>query len=420
MSERFRLAITTALLVLTASAACGRAGGEPTPLPVAAPDEVVRPVAPPPTCASPVAPAPSETTEELVRSAPPKALLVELVRRGLKVEANSQAAGSLAQRLLAAHDRQLARRALPDVAGVLRLTRDHGGAAPRSTSLTFELRSVETKSLVRALAEKGIYLPDDRIDLYEMEAKRAGQRKNAATVVALVLRRNLRRQDSGWRLRTTPYVHDGRRLCPGERFRDQPVGAFCSGVLVGDDIVATAAHCIVDFGDAMDDLAFVLDFAMLSESEARTEFADTQVFFAERRIDWSIGYAQDWALIRLRGPTGRPHAHVRTSGAAELHDDLYVVGHPQGLPAKFADGAQLVDDSDPELIVANLDTYGGNSGSPVFGPTDEIEGLLIRGANDFDWDEDLRCYRSAECPTTGCRGEVVTRASNFIGSLPGA
>ena len=36
------------------------------------------------------------------------------------------------------------------------------------------------------------------------------------------------------------------------------------------------------------------------------------------------------------------------------------------------------------FFVANLDTYGGNSGSPVFNSdTHEVEGILVRGEADF-------------------------------------
>ncbi len=44
--------------------------------------------------------------------------------------------------------------------------------------------------------------------------------------------------------------------------------------------------------------------------------------------------------------------------------------------------------------MANLDTYGGNSGSPVFNEVSNV------------------------CPTTGCRGEDVTRTTEFADSVP--
>ncbi|WP_420540401.1 S46 family peptidase (plasmid) [Paenibacillus polymyxa] len=46
----------------------------------------------------------------------------------------------------------------------------------------------------------------------------------------------------------------------------------------------------------------------------------------------------------------------------------------------FAVGAAVRDNPPNAFFVANLDTYGGNSGSPVFNSdTHEVEGILVRG-----------------------------------------
>ena len=46
-------------------------------------------------------------------------------------------------------------------------------------------------------------------------------------------------------------------------------------------------------------------------------------------------------------------------------------------------------------FITNTDTYGGNSGSPVFNEeTGLVEGMLIQGANDFLETQD-GCMRSA-------------------------
>ena len=69
------------------------------------------------------------------------------------------------------------------------------------------------------------------------------------------------------------------------------------------------------------------------------------------------------------------------------------------------------------FFVANLDTYGGNSGSPVFNAASyKVEGILVRGENDFVTNG--TCYVSLVCPTTGCRGEDVTRATVWAAKLP--
>jgi hypothetical protein len=63
---------------------------------------------------------------------------------------------------------------------------------------------------------------------------------------------------------------------------------------------------------------------------------------------------------------------------------------------------------------ANLDTYGGNSGSAVFDAnTGVVEGILVRGENDFVTRGS--CRATNYCPANGCRGEDVTHITNVQG-----
>ncbi len=93
---------------------------------------------------------------------------------------------------------------------------------------------------------------------------------------------------------------------------------------------------------------------------------------------------------------------------------VFVLGHPSGLPTKFADGANVRDNSLAPSFLANLDTYGGNSGSPVFNAqTREVEGILARGEADFVIRK--KCRASLVCPRSSneCAGEVVVRTAEF-------
>ena len=132
----------------------------------------------------------------------------------------------------------------------------------------------------------------------------------------------------------------------------------------------------------------------------------------------------DWAVVRLdRAVTGRAPLAIRRSGSVALNDSLYVVGHPSGLPVKLAGGASVRNNSPATYFEANLDTYGGNSGSPVFNAvTGEVEGILVRGNTDYVLNSSLGCYTSNVCPDTGCPGglgwEDVTRTSRFSSLVP--
>ena len=76
------------------------------------------------------------------------------------------------------------------------------------------------------------------------------------------------------------------------------------------------------------------------------------------------------------------------------------MGHPSGLPLKYADGARVFE-TENDYFSTNLDTFGGNSGSPVFNAdTLEVEGILVRGDTDYVMDFESngeRCMKVNIC-----------------------
>ena len=52
---------------------------------------------------------------------------------------------------------------------------------------------------------------------------------------------------------------------------------------------------------------------------------------------------------------------IRRTGTIPDNQAVHVIGHPVGLPMKFAAGATVRNNLPTAFFVANLDTYGGNS-----------------------------------------------------------
>ena len=95
-----------------------------------------------------------------------------------------------------------------------------------------------------------------------------------------------------------------------------------------------------------------------------------------------------------------------------------VIGHPSGLPTKVAEGAS-VRSVDTAFFTANLDTYGGNSGSAVFNSlSGEVEGILVRGETDYVFDNERSCHSSYHCGDDECSGEDVVKISEVLKHLP--
>jgi hypothetical protein len=306
---------------------------------------------------------------------------------------------------------------LPMAALLQELRNRESRDANPAARLSEDLREFGDASIVEALrgSQKLIYGIDDRTEVFQLSP--GPDLDDADSVVALFQAAAL--SDNGDGTSTVSTVNFGRQhdLCPGERFREQPTAAFCSGFLVAPDIVATAGHCVN--ADTVGDVRFVFGFRMRDAETAQTLIGNGEIYRAVAVIGHQlVGNGADWALVRLDRPVANHRiARLRRSGRIGDTQAVHVIGHPAGLPTKFAGGA-LVRDNGPEAyFIANLDSYGGNSGSPVFNSeTHEVEGILVRGETDFV--RQGTCQVSLVCPTTGCRGEDCTRATEFAHLVP--
>ena len=207
-------------------------------------------------------------------------------------------------------------------------------------------------------------------------------------------------------------ITKGAPMCEGQRFSDQPAPGFCTGFLVGDQILLTAGHCVPDQA-ACEHTAFVFSFQVDENNEVRPIEA-TQVFGCDQVLDFKIDPEDhvDYAIIRLDRPTGLPYVSVPQVDNLDLGSGLAVIGHPNGLPQKLAAFGQVLENDPPApYFIASLDTFGGNSGSPVIlSENDRVVGMLISGEQDYELTAD-GCYAVKVCQQDGsnCSGEAVMR-----------
>lgn len=207
-------------------------------------------------------------------------------------------------------------------------------------------------------------------------------------------------------------------LCKSERFVEQINPARCSGFLVAEDLLVTAGHCVTGPSDC-ERYAWVFDFS----DDTKKVDKDKSVFNCKEIVsrELSSSTKMDYALIRLdRKVTDRKALKFRTKGEISDNAPLVVIGHPSGLPVKVADGANVRSVDNDVFFVANLDTFGGNSGSPVFdSATGIVEGILVRGENDYITvtENGVSCRKVFTCADDECRGEDVTRITH-VKDLP--
>jgi V8-like Glu-specific endopeptidase len=225
-----------------------------------------------------------------------------------------------------------------------------------------------------------VYGADNRREVFGLRGAKASA---ANATVGLVGASGITDNRNGTsRLSTTPLSAD-LNLCPGQRFFSQPTAPFCSGVLVAPDIVATAGHCVS--AGSLAGTRFVFGFRLVNATTARTTIPNADIYRGVQLLaDQETSSGADFALVRLdRRVSGRAPQRINRGGPPAVGTSIYVIGHPSGLPTKIAAGARVVR-ANPTFFEANLDTFGGNSGSPVFDArSNTVLGLLVRGAPDY-------------------------------------
>lgn len=264
---------------------------------------------------------------------------------------------------------------------------------------------------------KVVYGTDDRTDVYQESDPLI--RTWAASTCALVFSSRLSVQpDGSYVLTPAAYIKGGYPACPEEPFGDQPTAAYCTGFLVGPDLIATAGHCSMGTGTY-----FVFGWEMLDAATPRLTFEADRVYRWVETVSQSPSGDNDHCIVRVDRPVTAPGARpfgLRRSGAITVGERVGVIGHPSGLPMKIAFGpTTAVRSLQPTFFVANLDTYGGNSGSPVLNQdTGVLEGILVRGATDFLYNTADGCFYSNTLTDTGGRGEDCTKIAVAAPAIP--
>lgn len=216
-------------------------------------------------------------------------------------------------------------------------------------------------------------------------------------------------------------------LCPSEKFSEQKIGPWCSGFLAAPDIIVTAGHC-VESQSQCSNIKFIFGFAKKNESDDPSEIKSSDVYGCSELIGQQYTARNtDWAVVKLDRPVeGHRPLKIRRAGIVAPQTPLTLIGHPSGLPSKIARDGK-VHDILATYFRADLDSYGGNSGSAVFNAeTNEIEGILVRGRTDYKFQNG--CYVSNVCEDgvggacstrgNGLQSEHITRISEVLHLIP--
>ena len=243
-----------------------------------------------------------------------------------------------------------------------------------------------------------VYGADDRVDLHEVDDP-ALRELVRGSMVALINDDELYRPRAGEVRVAGPTLGDAYGLCEGERFARQQVAADCTGVLIDDNLVVTAAHCFEDDDDC-DRYAYVFDYYY--SAPGQLEMISTSDVYRCRRMvarqlsSDSASVQVDYAVVELdRVPVDRRPAPIRAEPLA-VGTPLVTIGTTSGLPMKIDQGGEVLALRAGVLdyFALDSDTFEGSSGSGIFDLEGRLAGILVRGGVDYEEDLQLECLRA--------------------------
>lgn len=264
-----------------------------------------------------------------------------------------------------------------------------------------------------------IYGADDRIEVREHPDPAVREFARTSTA-ALVFAHRLRFERGDTVAFDTTTLGAAKDLCEGERFREQPALAGCTGTLIDGDLVLTAGHCLGSTPSEAQRLcrsmAIVFDFRYPDTGEL-TLHANDVAFCRDvvvRQFVEGSGTAPDYAIIQLDRGMGLERKPASVAWRAVVPEESTIlIGNGAGLPTKVDTGGVVLEEqTHPEFFRVNSDGFVGGSGSPLLDKALQVLGVQSRGGRDFTYDDG--CYRLTVAQSGS---ELHQKASNAIQAL---
>jgi hypothetical protein len=270
--------------------------------------------------------------------------------------------------------------------------------------------------------QKTLYGPDRRMDLYTAIQKRDDARKagalhspeeayvECAAAVGFILDEGLlQKLPSGDYYVSSDGYGQANGLCTAEHFWDQQyVDGIGTGFLTSPTQLCTAGHCVPDPSD-VSRLRVIFGYCLATPPLPPSIIIKGEdVFGIKRVVDRRLtATAEDWAVLELDRACARTPLRLG-AGRPAANSRVFAVGYPSGLPLKISPHAIVRSPvASNQCFIAAVDVCGGNSGSPVIAEnTSEVEGILVRGWDDFRVISTGNCKQSVLISDTHA-GETV-------------
>jgi V8-like Glu-specific endopeptidase len=175
------------------------------------------------------------------------------------------------------------------------------------------------------------------------------------------------------------------QLCPEvcfwSEYRYHKGSGLGTCFLINSNSVLTAKHVYEDSGGRP--LAVVLNYTCSGAKEEVERIPKENVYQIVNYPKMSPNDDEgDWIVASLDHASTTAPLSLRTY-AANLHESVFIIGHPFALPAIVAGDAQITTITNA-YFYASLDASGGDSGAPVFDSHGQVVGIFKEGGDDLD------------------------------------
>ena len=165
------------------------------------------------------------------------------------------------------------------------------------------------------------------------------------------------------------FLRKGLRLIDKTPFLLQPSIMSGTAFLVGKDLVLTAGHVIED-RDVRNDsigLSFIFGFKYDKYHNIDSNsFLNFNIYEGKQILYKVNDESGDWAIIKLNREVSEYQEIAPIHFDFEYSNGYNIsgIGHPMGLPMKYTNDA-IITRIGKNFIDTSLDTFWGNSGSPI-------------------------------------------------------
>lgn len=279
-------------------------------------------------------------------------------------------------------------------------------------------------------AELKLYGQDDRVSVLEIPDSHA-QYRNMIGSVAMIVNKNevsIDYQSQTIMFDKADTIANRYNFCPSERFAHEISVGVCTGFFVGKNIMVTAGHCVAEENSS----AFLgrkdlLSYAIFDYHESAKSTLLSNVYNLRILEHTYAGHAEDWAIVELTPVLinsddlkHRTPIKYRRQGNVAKSVTLSALGHPTGLPMQLAKSGRIISNSSFNIL-AEIDSAGGGSGSPVFNDqTLEVEGIYVRTHDSSVEMTGDNCRRYSVCiasDNNSCVGSALTRITDISEKL---